>query len=70
MIVQSSNIKTADYDRVKRELTLVFINRPRWEYIYFNVPPNIWTGFIKSVSKGQYFSAVIKDIYRYSRIIK
>lgn len=70
MQIVSSNIRTADYDRVKRELKLTFINRPRWEYIYYNVSPNIWTEFVKSRSKGQYFSEIIRDAFRYSRIIK
>lgn len=70
MQVVSSNIKTADYDRTKRELTLTFINRPRWVYIYYNVPVKIWTQFIKSASKGQFFSDVIRDVYRYRRIIQ
>lgn len=70
MNIVSSNIKTADYDRNKRELVLTFINRPRWMYIYYNVPPNIWTEFVRSQSKGQYFSAIIRDAYRYSRIVK
>ena len=67
MIIVSSNIKTADYDRVKRELRLTFINRPRWVYIYYKVSPRIWTEFVKSQSKGQYFSDIIRDNYQYSR---
>lgn len=69
MNIVSSNIKTADYDREKRELKLTFINRPRWVYTYFNVPANIWTEFVRSQSKGQYFSDIIKEVYRYSRTI-
>lgn len=65
MNIVSSNIKTADYDRQKRELYLTFINRPRWKYVYYNVPINIWTRFIKSQSKGQYFNDVIRDAYKY-----
>lgn len=69
MIIVSSNIKTADYDRVKRELRMTFINRPRWVYIYYKVPPRIWVEFVKSNSKGQYFSDIIRDNYQYNKIV-
>ena len=70
MRIVSSNIRTADYDRVKRELVMTFINRPRWIYIYYNVPSRIWVEFVKSASKGQYFSDIIRNSYRYSRIVE
>lgn len=70
MNISSSNIRTADYDRKSRTLTMVFINRPRWVYTYYNVPSTVWTRFLQSNSKGQYFSAAIRDIYQYSRTIK
>ena len=69
MQIVSSNIRTADYDRTKRELKMTFINRPRWIYIFYNVPSRIWVEFVKSQSKGQYFSEIIRDSYRYSRIV-
>lgn len=69
MIIVSSNIKTADYNRTKRELRLTFINRPRWVYIYYKVPPRIWVEFVKSNSKGQYFSDIIRDNYQYNKIV-
>lgn len=69
MIISSSNIRTADYDRTKRELTLTFINRPTWVYTYYKVSPRIWTEFVRSSSKGQYFSEVIRDGFQYSRTI-
>lgn len=69
MNIQSTNIKTADYDRVKKELTLTFRNRPRWVYVYYKVPTNIWVEFVKAQSKGQYFSDFIKDNYQYRRTI-
>lgn len=68
MQIYSSNIKTAEYDREKRELKMTFINRPMWLYTYYKVSPRIWTEFVKSESKGQYFSQIIRDNYRYSRV--
>lgn len=69
MQIVSSNIRTADYDRRKRELRMTFVNRPRWVYIFYKVSPRIWTEFVKSQSKGQYFSDIIRDNFLYSRII-
>lgn len=69
MRIISSNIKTADYDRKKRELRMTFVNRPRWLYTYYKVPIRIWVEFVRSQSKGQYFSQIIREKYRYSRIV-
>ena len=67
MKIVSSNIRTASYDRKNRQLQMTFINRPRWVYIYYKVPPNIWVEFVKSDSKGQYFSQIIRDRFQYTR---
>ncbi|WP_418676168.1 KTSC domain-containing protein [Alistipes putredinis] len=67
MQIVSSNIRTADYDRRNRVLRMTFVNRPNWLYEYFNVPVKIWTRFLQADSKGQYFSAYIRDAYRYRR---
>lgn len=67
MRIFSSNIRTADYNRVSRELTIVFINRPMWTYIYYKVPPNIWVRFLQSASKGQFFADMIKDKYAFTK---
>lgn len=69
MQIVSSNIRTAEYDRSKKELRMTFINRPRWVYVYYNVPTRIWVEFVKSKSKGQYFSDILRDNYRYSRTV-
>ena len=70
MQIVSSNIRTADYDRTKRELKMTFINRPRWVYIYYKVSPRIWTEFVRSQSKGQYFSEIIRGNFQYARVIR
>lgn len=48
---------------------MTFINRPRWVYTYYKVPPRIWVEFVKSNSKGQYFSDIIRDNYQYNKIV-
>lgn len=65
--VFSSNIKTAAYDMGTKTLILTFINRPRWVYSYFHVPPKVWTRFVNADSKGKYFADYIRDQYAYSR---
>ena len=69
MQINSSNIKSADYDRTTQRLTLIFVNRPRWVYTYYHVSPKVWVEFLKAQSKGTYFSATIKDNYNYRRTI-
>lgn len=69
MQIVSSNIRTADYDRIKRELTMTFIKRPRWVYVFHKVPPRIWVEFVRSKSKGQYFSQIIKETFNYTKLI-
>lgn len=70
MKVASSNIREASYDKKTKVLTMIFINRPTWVYKYINVPPKIWTGFLKAESKGSYFISRIKDDYQFKRTVK
>ena len=70
MRVVSSHIKTAEYNRQRRELTMTFINRPRWVYVFYNISPKIWVEFVRAQSKGQYFWAVIRDFYPYKITFK
>lgn len=69
MKINSSNIKSAEYDKSNHILTLVFINRPIWVYSYRAVPPRVWTGFLKAQSQGKYFANYIKDQYVFVRSI-
>ena len=67
--IGSSNIWKAGYKKKKMELTLLFINRKTWRYIYKGVPIRTWTGFLKSQSKGIYFVQNIKDTYNFKKIV-
>lgn len=69
MKIHSSNIKSASYNRRERTLTLYFINRPRWKYIYSNVPVTVWIKFQRAESQGKYFHDYIKDEYLFKRIV-
>lgn len=48
---------------------MTFVNRPNWVYTFYKVSPRIWVEFVRSSSKGQYFSDIIRDNYQYSRTI-
>ena len=65
--IGSSNIWKVDYDRVKMEMTIIFLNRRTWIYTYSGVPIRVWTSFLKAESHGTYFSQNIKDNYKYKR---
>lgn len=65
--IGSSNIKKAGYDKVKREMSIVFINRPTWLYTYKGVSVKRWINFLKAESKGIYFAQFIKEGYPYRR---
>ena len=69
MKIASSNIATAEYDRTKRELKIVFIKRPLWEYTYHKVSPKIWVEFVRVDSKGRYLKDIIEPRYAYTRKI-
>lgn len=70
MRIVSSNIKTADYDRTKRELKMTFINRPRWVYTYYKVPLRIWVEFVRSQSKGQYLKEIIETSFSFCKTVQ
>lgn len=70
MLVNSSNIKSAEYDRRTLKLTMVFINRPTWVYTYSGVSLRVWGEFLRSESKGTYFSHNIRDVFPYKKTIK
>lgn len=37
-------------------------------YQYFDVPPEIYRAFAGASSKGSYFNAEIKNVYRFSEV--
>lgn len=68
MKIHSSNIKEAFYNRRERTLTIYFINRPKWKYVYQKVPVTVWIKFLRAESQGKYFHDYIKDAYIFKRL--
>ncbi len=64
--VESSMIHAVGYDKEKQILEIVF-NSGR-TYQYFDVPPQVHQELLKADSKGQYFLAMIRDVYETRRI--
>lgn len=64
--VQSSNIFAIGYDPKNYILAIIFNNNS--QYIYFNVPNNVWNYFSSSDSKGKTFKDVIKNKYKFIKL--
>ena len=64
--VDSSNISSIGYDENSNTLEVEFHSGS--VYQYFDVPLNVYNGFIEADSKGQYFAQHIKGYYRYVKV--
>ncbi len=63
--INSSNLKSASYDTESKTLTTTFNNGSIYEY--YEVPWEIFTKLRSSESQGKYFTASIKDKYKYKK---
>mgnify|MGYP003813335161 FL=1 len=59
--IVSSILKSAYYDNNYNMLSVTFKNGK--EYVFYNVPNDVWNNFKNSESKGSYFSRYIKGKY-------
>ena len=57
--VDSTNISTISYDTETRVLTIEFVKGA--EYMYHEVPTDVWEAFKDAPSKGRFFHAHIRD---------
>lgn len=64
--VSSSNIASVGYDVRTQTLQVEFLSGSFYQY--FDVPQNVFDGFITAGSKGRYFAVNIKGIYRYAKV--
>lgn len=64
--VSSSNLRSVGYDIDESILEIEFHSGSIYQY--FNVPLLKYENLIGASSKGRYFSAYIKNRYRYKRI--
>jgi KTSC domain-containing protein len=64
--VQSSAIKSVNYDAATRVLEVSFT---RWgSFRYFEVPEFTVKALLKAPSKGEYFNRCIADRFRFEQI--
>ena len=61
----STAIEHIGYDEAARELYVAFAGGGA--YTYYHVPRQVYLGFRDAASKGQFFSAWIKDRYDFRR---
>ncbi|HEX8266767.1 MAG TPA: KTSC domain-containing protein [Pyrinomonadaceae bacterium] len=64
--VSSSNLRSVGYDVTESILEIEFHSGS--VYQYFNVPQEKYESLMRAGSKGSYFAAYIKDVYRYRRV--
>lgn len=62
---QSSIMAGLCYDEASQTLIVEFNSGSR--YNYYDVPQHVYDGMKSADSKGKYFNAEIKSIYRYAR---
>lgn len=66
MDVDSTAIRTIDYDAERAKLLVRFVSGER--YIYVGVPGEVCRSFLDAESKGRFFQAEIRDQYPYNRL--
>jgi hypothetical protein len=64
--VESSNIADVGYDSSSQTLEVGFLNGT--VYQYFDVPPTVHQELMSADSHGKYFSANIKNHYRFVKL--
>jgi len=62
----STAIRDFRYDPAARRLYVWFVSGG--DYVYFDVPPRVYGGFLAAESKGRYFHEAVLDRYRYERL--
>ena len=58
----STSLRYADYDEAEKVLTVCFASGK--EYMYEDVPKDIYQNLIDANSAGKYFQSVIKPKYK------
>ena len=66
-VVESSSLRSIGYDRATATLEVEFINGG--VYRYANVPPELWSAFRDSDSKGKFFLDQVRDRFPPTRVL-
>jgi hypothetical protein len=65
-IKNSTQLRRAWYDTDKKELIIEFARGVK--YIYFNVPPEVYTNLVAAPRGSIYFNENIKGVYEYKKL--
>ena len=60
--VESSAIDAVGYDAARRALSVAY--KGGREYVYLDVPPEVFDALLKAESKGKFVNAEVKPRYR------
>lgn len=66
MLVDSTAIRTIDYDPRGKRLRVTFVSGER--YAYAGVPAEVYRAFLEADSKGRFFQAQIRDRYPFEKL--
>jgi hypothetical protein len=66
LAIDSAAIEYVDYDPTLRTLS-VTISSDR-QYVYFDVPDDVYRRFLAAPSPGQFFNREIRDNYRFREV--
>lgn len=66
--IESSNLKSTEYDSESKKLVVEFKNG--FKYEYDEVPHNIYAQFRLSESQGKFFNTQISKTFKYKKLDK
>ena len=66
MLVESTAIRSIDYDPSRKRLEVTFVSGER--YAYAKVPGAVHRAFVEAESKGRFFHAKIRDRFECERL--
>lgn len=64
--IESSNLKTTEYDTESKKLVVEFKNGMKYEYD--EVPHNVYAQMRLSDSQGKFFNSNISKAYKYKKL--
>ncbi len=65
-MARSSLIERAIYDSAKQTLAVTFTTGRT--YLYFDIPPDLYSEFATAPSQGQFFNWRIRDQYEFQEL--
>jgi hypothetical protein len=63
----STAVRDIAYDAIRKELSVTFVPTGK-EYVYFNVPKDVYLAFMSAGSRGRFFNFYIRDRYEFREV--